>query len=172
MLSLANARSEEELRAWVTRMRSHLAREGIEDPDLRFVAEPKIDGLAISLLYRDGVLQRGATRGDGETGEDVTHNLRTIPSIPLSIEDAPALLEVRGEIYMSMPDFTALNERRAEAGLSTFMNPRNSAAGTIRQLDPKLAAERPLSMWCYGIGVTEGLSLETHWDDLTWLREH
>ena len=150
MLSLANARSEEELRAWVARMRSHLAREGIEDPDFRFVAEPKIDGLAISLIYRDGVLERGATRGNGEVGEDVTHNLRTIPSIPLRIDDAPPLLEVRGEVYMSLPDFAALNERRAEAGLSTFMNPRNSAAGTIRQLDPQLAAERPLSMWCYG----------------------
>jgi DNA ligase (NAD+) len=172
MLSLANARSEEELRAWVTRMRAHLAREGIEDPDLRFVAEPKIDGLAISLLYRDGVLERGATRGNGEVGEDVTHNLRTIPSIPLRIEDAPPLLEVRGEVYMSLPDFTALNERRAEAGLSTFMNPRNSAAGTIRQLDPALAAERPLSLWCYGIGVTEGLELGSHWEALEWLRAH
>jgi len=172
MLSLANARSEEELRAWVARMRAHLAREGIEDPDLRFVAEPKIDGLAISLLYRDGVLERGATRGNGEVGEDVTHNLRTIPSIPLALEDAPPLLEVRGEVYMSLPDFAALNERRAEAGLSTFMNPRNSAAGTIRQLDPALAAERPLSMWCYGIGATEGLELGSHWEALEWLREH
>src|SRR4051812_138097 len=172
MLSLANARSEVELRAWVERMRNHLAREGIEDPVFEFVAEPKIDGLAISLLYRDGVLDRGATRGDGETGEDVTHNLRTIPSIPLSIEDAPALLEVRGEVYMSLPDFTALNERRAEAGLSTFMNPRNSAAGTIRQLDPALAAERPLSMWCYGTGLTEGLTLSSHWEALEWLRAH
>ena len=89
MLSLANARSEEELRAWVTRMRAHLAREGIEDPDLHFVAEPKIDGLAISLVYRDGLLERGATRGNGEIGEDVTHNLRTIPSIPLRIDGAP-----------------------------------------------------------------------------------
>ena len=172
MLSLANARSEEELRAWVARMRSHLAREGIDDPAFRFVAEPKIDGLAISLLYRDGVLERGATRGNGEVGEDVTHNLRTIPAIPLRIEDAPPLLEVRGEVYMSLPDFAALNERRAEAGLSTFMNPRNSAAGTIRQLDPQLAAERPLSMWCYGIGVTDGLRLDSHWDALEWLREH
>src|SRR3954465_1837285 len=172
MLSLANARSEGELRAWVERMRNHLAREGIEDPAFEFVAEPKIDGLAISLVYRDGVLERGATRGDGEIGEDVTHNLRTIPSIPLRIEDAPPLLEVRGEVYMSLPDFTALNERRAEAGLSTFMNPRNSAAGTIRQLDPALAAERPLSMWCYGIGVTEGLSLTSHWEALEWLRGH
>ena len=172
MLSLANARSEEELRAWVTRMRSHLAREGIEDPDLRFVAEPKIDGLAISLLYRDGVLERGATRGNGEVGEDVTHNLRTIGAIPLTVEGAPPLLEVRGEVYMSLPDFAALNERRAEAGQSTFMNPRNSAAGTIRQLDPALAAERPLSMWCYGIGVTEGLELGSHWEALDWLRAH
>ena len=172
MLSLANARSEEELRAWVARMRSHLAREGIEDPSFRFVAEPKIDGLAISLIYRDGILERGATRGNGEVGEDVTHNLRTMPTIPLSIEDAPPLLEVRGEVYMSLPDFQALNERRAEAGLSTFMNPRNSAAGTIRQLDPQLAAERPLSMWCYAIGVTEGLRLGSHWEALEWLREH
>ena len=136
MLSLANARSEEELRAWVDRMRNHLAREGIDDPAFEFVAEPKIDGLAISLIYEDGVLVRGATRGNGEVGEDVTHNLRTIPSIPLRIDDAPRLLEVRGEVYMSLPDFTALNERRASQGLSTFMNPRNSAAGTIRQLDP------------------------------------
>jgi DNA ligase (NAD+) len=172
MLSLANARSEEELRAWVARMRSHLAREGIEDPQFRFVAEPKIDGLAISLIYRDGVLERGATRGNGEVGEDVTHNLRTIGAIPLRVEGAPPLLEVRGEVYMSLPDFTALNERRAEAGLSTFMNPRNSAAGTIRQLDPQLAAERPLSMWCYAIGVTEGLTLSSHWEALEWLREH
>ncbi|MCA1657440.1 MAG: NAD-dependent DNA ligase LigA, partial [Actinobacteria bacterium] len=172
MYSLANARSEEELRAWVARMRSHLAREGIEDPAFEFVAEPKIDGLAISLVYRDGVLERGATRGNGEVGEDVTHNLRTIPSIPLSFDDAPPLIEVRGEIYMSLSDFAALNERRAEAGLPTFMNPRNSAAGTIRQLDPQLAAERPLSMWCYAIGATEGISFASHWASLEWLREH
>jgi DNA ligase (NAD+) len=172
MLSLANARSEEELRAWVARMRNHLAREGIEDPDFAFVCEPKIDGLAMSLLYRDGELERGATRGNGEVGEDVTHNLRTIPSIPLRIDDAPALVEVRGEVYMSLRDFTALNERRAQAGLSTFMNPRNSAAGTIRQLDPRLAAERPLKMFCYAIGVQEGLEIGAHSEALAWLREH
>jgi DNA ligase (NAD+) len=170
MLSLANARSAEELRAWVARMRGHLAREGIGDPAFEFVCEPKIDGLAISLLYRDGVLERGATRGNGEIGEDVTHNLRTIGQIPLRIPDAPELVEVRGEIYMSLPDFAALNERRAAAGLQTFMNPRNSAAGTIRQLDPALAAERPLSMLAYGIGATEGISFATHWDALAWLR--
>jgi DNA ligase (NAD+) len=172
MLSLANARSEEDLRGWIERMRNHLAREGIEDPGFTYVCEPKIDGLAISLVYRDGVLECGATRGNGEIGEDVTHNLRTIPSIPLSIDDAPALLEVRGEAYMSLSDFAALNERRAERGLSTFMNPRNSAAGTIRQLDPRLAADRPLSMWAYGVGAVEGVSFERHSDALDWLREH
>ena len=174
MLSLANARSADELRAWIQRMRNHLAREGIDDPEFEYVAEPKIDGLAISLIYRDGVFERGATRGNGEVGEDVTHNLRTIGSIPLRLEgdDPPPLVEVRGEVYMSLPDFAALNERRAEAGLSTFMNPRNSAAGTIRQLDPKLAAGRPLSLWCYAIGVTEGLSLNAHWEALEWLRAH
>ena len=172
MLSLGNARSEEELRAWIQRMRSHLAREGIEDPQFKFVCEPKIDGLAISLTYLDGVLEHGATRGNGEVGEDVTHNLRTIRSIPLHIDDAPPLIEVRGEVFMALEDFAALNERRAEAGLSTFMNPRNSAAGTIRQLDPKLTADRPLSTLSYGIGATEGVTFASQWEALTWLREH
>ena len=174
MLSLANARSAEELRAWIQRMRNFLAREGIADPDFEYVAEPKIDGLAISLIYRDGVFERGATRGNGEVGEDVTHNLRTIMALPmrLDMDKAPPLVEVRGEVYMSLSDFAKLNERRAQAGLSTFMNPRNSAAGTIRQLDPSLAAERPLSLWCYAIGATEGIAFESHWDALEWLREH
>lgn len=172
MLSLANARSADELRAWVDRMRNHLAREGIEDPEFTYVCEPKVDGLAISLRYEDGVFVRGATRGNGEIGEDVTHNLRTIPSIPLRIDGAPPVLEVRGEVYMSLPDFQALNERRAEQGLSTFMNPRNSAAGTIRQLDPKLAAERPLSLWAYALGVVDGLRFSRHSEGLDWLRDH
>ena len=174
MLSLANARSGEELRAWIARMRNHLAREGIDDPTFEYVAEPKIDGLAISLIYRNGTFERGATRGNGEIGEDVTHNLRTIQSIPMNLydDDPPAMLEVRGEVYMSLPDFTALNERRAEAGLSTFMNPRNSAAGTIRQLDPNLAADRPLSFWAYQIGATDGIGFAAHWDALQWLKEH
>jgi DNA ligase (NAD+) len=172
MLSLANVRSAEELRSWVARMRTHLAREGIADPRFRFVCEPKIDGLAVSLIYRDGVLERGATRGNGEIGEDVTHNLRTIDQIPSQIEDAPALLEVRGEIYISLPDFQALNERRAAQGLSTFMNPRNSAAGTIRQLDPALTAQRPLSMWAYAVGAVDGLDFSDQWEVLGWLREH
>jgi DNA ligase (NAD+) len=174
MLSLGNARSAQELRAWIQRMRNHLAREGIADPDFEYVVEPKIDGLAISLLYRDGRFERGATRGNGEVGEDVTHNLRTIASIPLHLEDPdpPSLIEVRGEVYMSLSDFAALNERRAEQGLSTFMNPRNSAAGTVRQLDPRLAAERPLSFWAYQVGVSEGISFDSHWGALGWLREH
>jgi DNA ligase (NAD+) len=171
MLSLPNARTEQELRAWVERMRNHLAREGIEDPKFEFVVEPKIDGLAISLVYRDGVLERGATRGNGEIGEDVTHNLRTIGQIPLHVEDVPPLVEVRGEVYMSLKDFAALNERRAEAEESTFMNPRNSAAGTIRQLDPADAAKRPLSMWCYQLGVVEEVTFKTHWEALQWLKE-
>jgi DNA ligase (NAD+) len=173
MLSLGNVRSEEELRAWVERMRNHLAREGISEPRFRYVVEPKIDGLAISLVYRDGALQRGATRGNGEIGEDVTHNLRTISAIPLKLQEAPSLVEVRGEVYMSLADFTALNERRAEEGLSTFMNPRNSAAGTIRQLDPADAAKRPLSIWCYQVGVTNrSLSFKTHAQALQWLTDH
>jgi len=172
MLSLANARDAQELRDWVQRMRNHLAREGIEDVAFRYVCEPKVDGLAISLLYRDGVLERAATRGNGEIGEDVTHNVRTIEQVPQRLDDAPALLEVRGELYMRISDFTALNERRAEAGRSTFMNPRNSAAGTIRQLDPALAAERPLAFWAYGVGAREGLEHATHGEDLAWLAAH
>jgi DNA ligase (NAD+) len=173
MLSLANARSGEELRAWIQRMRNHLAREGIAEVSFEFVAEPKIDGLAMSLIYEDGVLVRGVTRGNGEIGEDVTHNLRTISQIPqrLGTDEPPPLLEVRGEVYMSLPDFQAINERRAAAGESTFMNPRNSAAGTIRQLDPRLAAARPLSFWAYQVGVTsDGVSFTTHYEALEWLR--
>src|SRR5437588_8420224 len=151
MLSLANARSAEELRAWIQRMRNFLAREGITDPQFEYVAEPKIDGLAISLIYRDGAFERGATRGNGEVGEDVTHNLRTIMAIPMRLEmdDPPPMVEVRGEVYMSLSDFAQLNERRAEAGLSTFMNPRNSAAGPTRQVHPRLAGARPLLPWFY-----------------------
>jgi DNA ligase (NAD+) len=171
MLSLANARNEEELAAWVVRCERRLANEGIEMGDVHFVTEPKIDGLAISLIYEDGVLVRGATRGNGEVGEDVTQNLRTIGAIPLRIDEAPPLLEVRGEIYMPLAAFARLNEQRAAAGEATFMNPRNSAAGSIRQLDPALAASRPLSMWCYGVGATEGLEFDTHFEWLEWLRE-
>jgi DNA ligase (NAD+) len=172
MLSLANARNEEELAAWVVRSERYLARQGVEMGDVRFVSEPKIDGLAISLVYENGVLVRGATRGNGEVGEDVTQNLRTIGAIPLRVDDAPPLLEVRGEIYLPLAAFARLNEQRAEAGEPTFMNPRNSAAGSIRQLDPALAASRPLSMWTYGIGEVDGLEFDTHHEWLEWLRDH
>ena len=169
MLSLANARNEEELRSWEQRVRNLLRRFDITAEQFGYVTEPKIDGLAVSLVYEDGAFVRGATRGDGRIGEDVTHNLRTIRSIPLSIDDAPELVEVRGEIYFPRKGFEELNTRRAEAGEPAFANPRNAAAGTIRQLDPRIAAERPLSLWGYGIGT--GLDLATHADELEWLRE-
>jgi DNA ligase (NAD+) len=172
MLSLANARNEEEMAAWVLRSERYLARQGVEMGDVRFVTEPKVDGLAISLVYEDGVLVRGATRGNGEIGEEVTQNLRTIKAIPLRIDDAPPLLEVRGEIYLPLAAFARLNEQRAEAGEPTYANPRNTAAGSIRQLDPQLAASRPLSIWCYSVGALEGISFETHWESLEWLRDH
>ncbi len=171
MLSLANARTEVELRAWEARIRTFLERRDIPVKDLSYVTEPKIDGLAMSLTYRDGVLVRGATRGNGTVGEDVTQNLRTIRSIPLRIPDAPALVEVRGEVYLPVAAFRELNERRVADGEPAFANPRNSAAGSIRQLDPKLAAARPLEVWCYGIGAAEGLDLATHTDEVEWLRE-
>jgi DNA ligase (NAD+) len=171
MLSLGNARNEEELRAWETRIGNHLKRLDISAAEFSYTSEPKIDGLAIALTYEDGVLVRGATRGDGLLGEDVTRNLRTIRAIPLSIEAAPPSIEVRGEIYLPIADFKALNERRAEAGEPAFANPRNSAAGSIRQLDPALAAERPLSVWIYGIGAAPGLDLATHSEEVEWLGE-
>jgi DNA ligase (NAD+) len=170
MLSLANARSEEELRAWLERSERFLEREGFEAAEILFVTEPKIDGLAISLVYENGVLARGATRGDGAIGEDVTQNLRTVKAIPQRVEDAPAVLEVRGEIYLPRAAFARLNEERAAAGEPTFANPRNSAAGSIRQLDPAVSASRPLAMWAYSIGALEGLEFESHLDSLEWLR--
>ena len=171
MLSLANARSEEELRAWEKRVRNRLEALDISAAQTSYTTEPKIDGLAISLTYVDGVMTRGATRGDGRVGEDVTQNLRTIGAIPLSFEDAPKLVEVRGEVYLPIAAFAEFNARRAEAGEPTFANPRNAAAGSIRQLDPQVAAERPLSIWCYGIGASEGLELATHDEEVQWLGE-
>jgi DNA ligase (NAD+) len=171
MLSLGNARNEEELRAWENRLSNYLKRLDIAASEFSYTTEPKIDGLAVSLTYEDGVLTRGATRGDGRVGEDVTQNLRTIGSVPLRISGAPESIEVRGEVYLPIAAFKALNERRAEAEEPTFANPRNSAAGSIRQLDPALAAERPLSIWCYGIGAVRGLDLATHMEEIEWLGE-
>ena len=171
MLSLGNARSEEDMRAWEKRIANLLKRFDITAAETSYVTEPKIDGLAISLIYENGKLVRGATRGDGRIGEDVTHNLLTIDDIPKEIQDAPEMIEVRGEIYYPRSGFIRMNEERAEAGESAFANPRNAAAGTIRQLDPKIAASRPLAMWCYGIGARRGVEHETHNDEIEWLRE-
>lgn len=172
MLSLANARNEEELRAWETRLRNHLARRDVQVDEITFVTEPKIDGLAISLLYENGRFVRGATRGDGAVGEDVTANLMRVKSVPRQLGDgAPARIEVRGEVYLPLADFEALNERRVAAGEAAFANPRNSAAGSIRQLDPELVASRPLAIWAYGIGISEGIEFATHSDEMSWLRD-
>lgn len=157
MLSLANAFSEDDLNAFYKRIRDRLG----TDDDIEFAAEPKLDGLAVSLLYEDGKLVRGATRGDGVTGEDITQNIRTIKTIPLALhgEDWPQVLEVRGEVYMPRKGFEALNARARERGEKTFVNPRNAAAGSLRQLDPRITAERPLAMFCYGVGKVEGAAL-------------
>jgi DNA ligase (NAD+) len=171
MFSLGNARNEEEMRAWEKRVRNLLERLDIGSAEVRYVTEPKVDGLAISLTYREGELAHGATRGNGLIGEDVTHNLRTIRAIPLRIDDAPELVEVRGEIYLPLKDFARLNERQAQAGKPTFANPRNAAAGSIRQLDPRIAADRPLSIWCYGIGGSRGFEPRSHSEAIEWLRE-
>jgi DNA ligase (NAD+) len=171
MLSLGNARNEEELRAWEGRIHNFLKRRDISASEFSYTTEPKIDGLAISLTYEDGGFVRGATRGDGAVGEDVTRNLLTIEEIPREIADAPPFIEVRGEVYLSIAAFKAVNELRAEEGLPTFANPRNSAAGSLRQLDPEMTRERPLSIWCYGIGAVEGLDLPTHSAEVEWLGE-
>jgi DNA ligase (NAD+) len=174
MLSLANAKGPDELRDWHRRARAVLEQEGLGDRELRFVVEPKIDGLAISLTYEDGIFVQGATRGDGVVGEEVTQNLRTIRAIPMRLRvapgEAPPVIEVRGEVYLPLAAFAELNERRAVAGLPTFANPRNSAAGSLRQLDPKAAAERPLAIWCYGVGAAPSLGLSSHSEVLEWLR--
>jgi DNA ligase (NAD+) len=171
MLSLANARDEEELRAWAKRVERQLERLDISGREIRYVTEPKVDGLAISLTYENGVFTRGATRGDGRIGEDVTQNLKTIKAIPLLIEDAPELVEVRGEVYLPLAGFAKVNEQRAQDGQPTFANPRNAAAGSLRQLDSSITATRPLSIWCYGVTALRGWEPASHSESLGWLRE-
>ena len=172
MLSLANARDEADLLAWDLRNRRFLEAGGLDDLTSGYVVEPKIDGLAVAMVYQDGVFVTGATRGNGEIGEDITVNLRTIGSLPLRLrgDHPPAVVEVRGEVYLPLAAFARLNEARVAAGSSTFVNPRNAAAGSVRQLDPAVAASRPLDMWCYGIGFSEGLDLPDHHSALEWLR--
>lgn len=156
MLSLGNVFSEEELNDFDRRVRDGL---GVEE--VAYCVEPKLDGLAISIRYEEGVLVRAATRGDGTTGEDVTQNVRTIESVPLKLygDDCPRVLEVRGEVYMEKAGFEQLNERQREKGEKTFANPRNAAAGSLRQLDSRITATRPLTLYCYGVGVVEGVKL-------------
>ncbi|KUJ80190.1 NAD-dependent DNA ligase LigA [Microbulbifer flavimaris] len=157
MLSLDNAFDDDELREFDRRVRDRL-----NNPDaVEYACEPKLDGIAISLLYRDGVLERAATRGDGTTGEDITQNVRTIGSVPLRLreQNVPAVLEVRGEIYMPKAGFAELNEKAREAGEKIFVNPRNAAAGSLRQLDSRVTARRPLELCAYGVGQVEGAEL-------------
>ncbi|MEE4146920.1 MAG: NAD-dependent DNA ligase LigA [Halieaceae bacterium] len=155
MLSLDNAFNEQDMQDFYRRV---LDRLGGGRDTLEFACEPKLDGIAVSLLYRAGVLERAATRGDGTTGEDITHNVRTIPSVPLHLRGSayPGVLEVRGEIYMPRAGFEQLNARARELGEKSFVNPRNAAAGSLRQLDARITARRPLEMCCYGVGLVEG----------------
>lgn len=168
MLSLDNAFSDDELIDFDRRVRERL-----DTDQVSYAAEPKLDGLAVSMLYRDGQLLRAATRGDGETGEDVTQNVRTIASVPLRLagKRIPELLEVRGEVYLSHAGFHELNRLTAALGQKPFVNPRNAAAGSLRQLDPKITASRPLEIFCYGVGrVTGGRLAGTHTEILEQLR--
>ena len=166
MLSLGNAFNEDDLQAWYRRVKGLL-----DDANFDLVCELKIDGLAVSLTYQDGVLVQGATRGDGTAGEDVTQNLRTIRTIPMSLlGEPPPYLEVRGEVYLPLEDFRRLNEERAERGEPLYANPRNTGAGSVRQLDPKVTASRNMHIWVYSLGdIGETVRPNGHWDSLQWL---
>ena len=169
MLSLQNAFEKEEVLEFDGRVKRLLGKEKIE-----YVAEPKFDGLAVEIVYRDGLFAQGSTRGDGYTGEDVTENLKTVRSLPLRLMktdgSAPSLIEVRGEVYMAKKDFAKLNRRREEDGEPTFANPRNAAAGSLRQLDPSITASRKLDFYAYGVGTMTGRGFARHWDVLQALR--
>jgi DNA ligase (NAD+) len=166
MMSLANAFEEYELRDFDRRVRQALPGEPVN-----YVIEPKIDGLAVSLYYENSILLRGATRGDGEIGEDISENLKTIGSVPLRLRQVLPALEVRGEAYMPKDSFARLNEAREESGEPLFANPRNAAAGTLRQLDPRVTASRKLSLYTYDIGYSEGIDLQDHMGVLALLKE-
>jgi DNA ligase (NAD+) len=167
MLSLDNAFSSEEVRDFDARIKRQLG----QNQPIEYVAEPKIDGLAVELVYEDGLFMQGSTRGDGVRGEDITQNLRTIKTIPLRLiasaqSPTPQRLEMRGEVYMTKRDFQRLNARREEEGEATFANPRNASAGSLRQLDPRITAARPLALFCYGVGRADGVTFQTHWEVL------
>jgi DNA ligase (NAD+) len=169
MGSLEKVTTDEAVRKWVDDVRKRL---GTDEP-AAYVLEPKIDGSAVSLTYEDGVLVRGATRGDGAQGEDVTPNLRTIKSIPLTMRGGgpPRLIEVRGEVYMPLTGFREFTERQLAQGKRAAPNPRNAAAGSLRQLNPQVTAERPLAIWVYGLGHVDGVEFDSHFETLAWLRE-
>src|SRR6185295_8904156 len=171
MGSLEKVTTDEALEKWHADVCKRL-----RTSDIRYVTEPKIDGLSINLIYEDGVFVRGATRGDGYRGEDVTVNLRTIRAISTRMqlqkgEQPPALLEVRGEVYLPLSGFNELNERLIAEGKKPTPNPRNAAAGSLRQKDSSITASRPLSIWIHGLGQREGLPAVGHWEALQWLRE-
>ncbi|OOF71523.1 NAD-dependent DNA ligase LigA [Rodentibacter caecimuris] len=170
MLSLDNAFSDEDFYAFLKRIQERLS--GTEQ-SLTFCCEPKLDGLAVSILYENGILTQAATRGDGTTGEDITTNIRTIRNIPLQLltDNPPTRLEVRGEVFMPHEGFQKLNETALQKGEKTFANPRNAAAGSLRQLDPKITSKRPLVLNAYNIGIAEGVDLpDTHYARLQWLK--
>ncbi|HZP91147.1 MAG TPA: NAD-dependent DNA ligase LigA, partial [Actinomycetota bacterium] len=166
MLSLDNAFSPDEMRAWAARI------ERVVGPGVRYACELKIDGVAVALTYERGSLVRGATRGDGRVGEDITANVRTVRSVPqrLTVDPKPELIEVRGEIYLPVPAFERLNEELTASGQRPFANPRNAAAGSLRQKDPKVTASRPLSFWVHSFGWAEGVRFESHSGFLEWCR--
>ncbi|MEX2210748.1 MAG: NAD-dependent DNA ligase LigA [Gaiellaceae bacterium] len=173
MGSLDKVTTEAELAKWADDVRKRLD----SDEPVAFVTEPKIDGSAVNLVYEHGVFARGETRGDGEQGEEVTPNLKTIEAIPLHLRTAdgerpPAVLEVRGEVYMPFDSFRRLNERLAAEEKKTAPNPRNAAAGSLRQLNPQITAERDLSIWVYGFGASEGVEFASQFEAIQWLREH
>lgn len=170
MLSLGNVFSDEELKAFMKRLSAMI---DVSPDEIVFACEPKLDGLAVNITYEYGVLKSAATRGDGAVGENITSNIKTITSIPLKLmtDNPPPFIEVRGEVYMPKAGFEAFNEQARRTGEKTFANPRNAAAGSLRQLNPQITATRPLAMYCYGLGVCEGLVLpDSHLEQLALLR--
>ena len=170
MMSLANAMSDDELKAFDKRLKKKLN----STEEIEYVIEPKLDGLAVELIYENGKFVNGSTRGDGNTGEDITSNLKTIKGIPLILRDdiisLPDLVEVRGEVFIRKKDFKLLNTKRSQSNKQPFANARNAAAGSLRQLDPKITAKRSLSIYCYQAGVVDGINLNTHSEFLERLK--